>query len=462
MNAMTTRKSSSGKVAAFFAAVATGMSIPTAALAASSISVDSVTQRWPWNNKVDITYTVTDGANHEGGVYAGVEFTITVPGRGSFTVPGPTAETGGTGSRQHTFAWSAPSGIKATDCTVTATLFPTNTPSDDYMVIDLATGAVAYERLLATQVDSNFRYNTPEYKTTKMVLRKIPKWADRATLPNASDLSSDGYPTGYDGIVMSGNRAYVGQNVANLNNRAWRQPDKSYYIGIFDVTESQYNLVTGVSSPGTSFAPFQTRYQTFRTNTSVDLVNLSNDDYSKTERIALLTNAVAAVASDTGSFLQRLNYRTGLYFDFPTEVMHEIAARAGTTTVYIWGDTTDGYEDYVSCNAGDNLVGTKAANAWGLYDMCGLGYDWCLGAAAEDRFYNSGDYGMPRLHTQGVFAPSICKSTGVFKVEPVKGGGSYSEDITSAKYIGEAFRASNRNYQLDSGTACCRVSCIVQ
>ena len=142
MNAMTTRKSSSGKVAAFFAAVATGMSIPTAALAASSISVDSVTQRWPWNNKVDITYTVTDGANHEGGVYAGVEFTITVPGRGSFTVPGPTAETGGTGSRQHTFAWSAPSGIKATDCTVTATLFPTNTPSDDYMVIDLATGAV--------------------------------------------------------------------------------------------------------------------------------------------------------------------------------------------------------------------------------------------------------------------------------------------------------------------------------
>ena len=452
MNAMTTRKSSSGKVAAFFAAVATGMSIPTAALAASSISVDSVTQRWPWNNKVDITYTVTDGANHEGGVYAGVEFTITVPGRGSFTVPGPTAETGGTGSRQHTFAWSAPSGIKATDCTVTATLFPTNTPSDDYMVIDLATGAVAYERLLATQVDSNFRYNTPEYKTTKMVLRKIPKWSDRATLPNYEGTLAllSGYPTGDDDIKMN--------TVAGKNNRLYRTPDKDYYIGIFDVTESQYNLVTGVASPGTSIAPKNLRYQLFRSETAVSLSSLDDND----ARAAVLTNAVTAVASDTGSFFQRLNFKTGLYFDYPTEVMHEIAARAGTTAVYFWGsDTTNGYENYVSCKIdganGENLVGTKTANAWGLYDMNGLGYDWCYGIVRSDRLYNTGSYSQVNLQSQGIFVPSKSRSTGVYDAEPVKGGGSYSEDIDK-----EAFRASNRNYQLDSGTACCRVSCIVQ
>ena len=28
---------------------------------AASVTIDSVAQRWPWNNKVDITYTVTDG-----------------------------------------------------------------------------------------------------------------------------------------------------------------------------------------------------------------------------------------------------------------------------------------------------------------------------------------------------------------------------------------------------------------
>ena len=28
---------------------------------ASSITVDNVAQRWPWNNKIDITYTVSGG-----------------------------------------------------------------------------------------------------------------------------------------------------------------------------------------------------------------------------------------------------------------------------------------------------------------------------------------------------------------------------------------------------------------
>ena len=52
------------------------------------------------------------------------------------------------------------------------------------MVVDLATGAVVYEGLFATQGESNTRYNTDEYKSTKMVLRKVPRTADSATLPN--------------------------------------------------------------------------------------------------------------------------------------------------------------------------------------------------------------------------------------------------------------------------------------
>ena len=443
MNAMTTRKSSSGKVAAFFAAVATGMSIPTAALAASSISVDSVTQRWPWNNKVDITYTVTDGANHEGGVYAGVEFTITVPGRGSFTVPGPTAETGGTGSRQHTFAWSAPSGIKATDCTVTATLFPTNAPGNDYMIVDLSTGDVSYERLLATQEDSNFRYNTDEFKTTKMVLRKIPKWADRGTLPNAGDLPSDGYPTGY------GDKS----SAEWINGRVYRQPDKDYYLGVFDMTESQFNLITGVANPGTSVAPKISQYQMFRNGSHVDL---GGKEATLTQDSLRLTNNIPASA--TGSVLARLQYKTGLYFDYPTEVMHEIAARAGATTLYIWGDTTDGYEDYVSCKVGDvdgeNLVGTKAANAWGLYDMAGLYYEYCLGASRVDNYTNPAY--CPRMDDLGVFQPTWRKS--LVNGSIVKGGG-----LTTSLISENLFKAACRYVVWGkSGNAACRVAHIVE
>jgi hypothetical protein len=424
-------------------AVVTGAALQMSAFAASSISVDSVTQRWPWNNKVDITYTVTDGANHVGGVYAGVEFTITVPGRGSFTVPGPTAETGGTGSRQHTFAWSAPSGIKATDCTVTATLFPTNVPGNDYMIIDLATGAVSYERLLVTQEDSNFRYNTPEYKTTKMVLRKIPKWADRGTLPNADDLPSDGYPTGY------GEKS----TAEWINGRVYRQPDKDYYLGVFDMTVSQFNLITGVADPGTSVAPKISQYQIFRNGTHV---NLGGSKDTLQQDSLRLTNNIPASA--TGSVLARLQYKTGLYFDYPTEVMHEIAARAGATTLYIWGDTTEGYEDYVSCKVGDvdgeNLVGTKAANAWGLYDMAGLHYEYCLGASRVNNYTNP-SY-CPRMDDLGVFQPTWRKSKVNGSI--VKGGG-----LTTMSISDDFFKASCR-YAVwgSSGRAACRVAHIVE
>ena len=67
--------------------VATSATLPMAVNAAS-IAIDSVAQRWPWNNKVDITYTVTDGQNHAAGVYCGIEFNVSVPGHGDILVHG--------------------------------------------------------------------------------------------------------------------------------------------------------------------------------------------------------------------------------------------------------------------------------------------------------------------------------------------------------------------------------------
>ena len=111
--------------------VAASATIPMAANV-SSITIDSVAQRWPWNNKVDITYTVTDGQNHAAGVYCGVEFNVSVPGYGDILVHGyslgASAE-GDANGTQHTVTWTAPSGLKSTDCTISATLFSTNVPS---------------------------------------------------------------------------------------------------------------------------------------------------------------------------------------------------------------------------------------------------------------------------------------------------------------------------------------------
>ena len=125
---------------------------------------------------------------------------------------------------------------------------------NDYMIVDLSTGAVTYEGLMQTQELSNSRYNSDNtYKTgTKMVLRKIPKWSDASTLPNyASKLSTlNGYPTGHSAC-------------SSFNSPKQWQTDKDYYIGIFKVTSKQYNIVTGGTS-GDSNSCYNITYANWR------------------------------------------------------------------------------------------------------------------------------------------------------------------------------------------------------
>ena len=360
-----------GKAAILAAVVAAGAAIPTAANAAS-VTIDSVAQRWPWNNKVDITYTVTDGQNHAAGVYCGIEFNVSVPGYGDILLHGyslgASAE-GDASGKQHTVTWTAPSGLKSTDCTISATLFTTNVPSgNDYMIVNLSSGEVYYEGLMTTQEASNERYNVAEYKEGKLVLRKVPKWADHGDLPNAGALTAlGGYPTG-DNV-----------NYSSTNSRKNWQTAKDYYIGVFMVTQKQYTNL-GLSNPSD-----MTNAKTgdVVNHRPVDKVAYQNHIRGNVKP----TESIVKVTSNTGTFIQRLNFRTGRYFDLPTEAMFEIAERAGATTVYIWGDTNDALEDYCICkeNCGGTsqatkdltcAVGSKLPNNWGLYDTVGNVWEW--------------------------------------------------------------------------------------
>ena len=183
-----------------------------------------------------------------------------------------------------------------------------------------------------------------------MVLRKIP--------------GGGTYPTG-------DNANYASRNSA----RTWTT-DRDYYMGVFPVTQNQYARIGADAgdSPST-----RTWSATGNTIAHRPVENVTWDDL-RLSTTASTSSIPATTSASSGTFFQRLNFKTGLYFDLPTIVMYEIAARAGATTVFFWGDTWDNTKVVCGANSANCTfaVGSKDPNNWGLYDISGNTWDWCL------------------------------------------------------------------------------------
>ena len=338
-----------------------GMATVACGANAAAITVDNVQQRWPWaSNKVDVTYTIS-GDDLDGKV-AKVVLKAIVNGVTLTAYNGPVTD-----AQPGTFTvtWdNPPAGVKRDDCKMEAYLYTLPVPEgNDYMIVNLVNGEVKYEGVFANddvldgvsgQALSNAHYNVDKYKTTHMVLRKVPKGT-------------------YQAKERTGAFA------------DWTT-DRDYYIGIFCWTTAQYGYVIK-RTDGTD-ATAWTDYSTKSRRWNPSQFRGNTDPLGSVPTYASVD---AAIGSGNWRPLELINAKTGMNFDVPTLLMHEIACRAGTTTTYFWGNDQNLASQYAVCGITGRATnsqyadppGTKKPNNWGLYDMVGNDWQWCRNYAGE-------------------------------------------------------------------------------
>ena len=125
---------------------------------------------------------------------------------------------------------------------------------------------------------------------------------------------------------------------------------------------------------------------------------------------------------DCQEFVEQLNRLkvapAGFKFSLPTESQWEYACRAGTTTAYHFGNSLSAEQANFDGNVGQTrAVGSYPANAWGLRDMHGNVWEWCLdwyddypsGAVADPTGADKGSGRVLRGGSWGYYA-GHCRS----------------------------------------------------
>ena len=341
-----------------------GIAIMAVSTFAATPTITGVTaqQRYPWNGKVDISYTVTGDIAAEAkqrAVFTSLKVTaIDKVSNNTYTatqLSGDTALTAGT----HKFVWDLDAeGLTFKSADVVFKVSCETTPAT-YCVIDLSAGANATSypvTYLAAPPSGGF--NVDAYKTTKLVLKRL----EAGTFIMGDDQTDESHR-----VTLT----------------------KPFFCGLFEVTQKQYELVTG-SNPcsSTSYGKGNTYPVHY---VSYNMIRGTSDG----------AKWPSSSAVDSSSFMGKLRARTGLDFDLPTEAQWEYACRAGTTTTYYWGNSMDGNYAWYTSNSGgmSHPVGGKTANTWGLYDMNGNVWELCL-----DWYSSSLSYGTdPKGSSSGSY-----------------------------------------------------------
>lgn len=291
---------------------------------------------------VDIDYTIT-GEDTEN---TAIDVKVTDTDTGKIYTPTNFLEVPPTVAGRHRITWSTEAdglNLIASNVTVTVSLLKYDAAAitnDLFYVIDLSGGPSATRWPVSCLAAVPKGGWTDEYKTTKLVLRRIEKGS-------VSEINS--------GVRGAASSITI---------------DKSYYIGVFEVTSAQYARMKGGAGDA-------------RPQGGVSYNRLRG-----TSAGALYPDSTAV---DATSVIGILRSKTGLTtLDLPTEAQWEYACRAGTTSDYNNGGSTEAdlatlgrysgnkNDGRGGFSGGVTTVGSYAPNRWGLYDMHGNVHEWCL------------------------------------------------------------------------------------
>jgi formylglycine-generating enzyme required for sulfatase activity len=183
-------------------------------------------------------------------------------------------------------------------------------------------------------------------------------------------------------------------NVLPYYNQAEAQPvhavtiTQPFWMGRYEVTQAQYQAVMG-SNPSL----FQGASWPNAANRPVERVWWFN--------AVVYCDALTVQEAAAGRLPVGYEYR------LPTEAEWEYCCRAGTTTEFHYGPTLAcgqanfgySYHTSSSCSSPGGVqtavVGGYAPNAWGLYDMHGNVWEWCLDSWDVSANYPAGPVSNP-------------------------------------------------------------------
>ncbi len=323
---------------------------------------------------VDIWYNLT---NEEAYVTLNIETNgVAIPDCFVTRVTGDVAERIQPGTDKK-MTWNAgidwPENL-ATNAQAKVTAWATNNPPP-CLVVDLFEGSAAtrypvagYPSVAALPYGG---VTNDLYKTTRLVLRRIPA-----------------------GLFVMGSPS---TETVRFSNESLRQVTltQDYYIGVFEVTQKQWERV------------MTTRYSYWNNEDCWQTRPMEQVSYDELRGTAAQGGAGWPTNRSVYglSFLGKLQTKTGITgLDLPTDAQWEYACRAGTTgalndgTVNLTSTTSDARLDalgryaYNGGKAGGTAaynqscgdtnatakVGSYPPNSWGLYDMHGNVWEWCL------------------------------------------------------------------------------------